>query len=357
MSTFHLKGLNTYRGLAAWVVVVAHIELFKKDYGYPHLSGSDFFTYTGGHTAVILFFALSGYLITLLLLREKDKYRSVDLKAFYLRRIFRVWPLYYLVIFLSLLLFAYTPSWQTLLLCLTIFPNVAHALGAGWALSPQIWSIGVEEQFYLVWPFVVKKIRHLLAFLLLVFVFFTFAPHGILFIMNRIHPDTEQMQLAERLFSELKFNCMAVGGIFAVLHHRKSRFPGLLGNRLAVSYPLILLPFVLWACGAHTAYFTDELYAVLFAVSIFLVSTHPSVPDIDTGVTAFFGKISYGLYMYHWIILEILFRNRFPATDNPVIFNLALYGIATTATVTVAALSYRYIEKPLLDMKQKRYGR
>src|SRR5665213_2193987 len=167
MSHLHLKGLNTYRAIGALTVIIGHIELFKLNNGLDNGLKLPFFKYTGGHIGVILFFALSGFLITLLLLRERETYNTISLKKFYLRRIFRVWPLYYLIIFLSWFLTDYSPSQSTLLLCLTIFPNIANAFNIGWAASPHIWSIGVEEQFYLGWPHIIKHINKLLLFLIL----------------------------------------------------------------------------------------------------------------------------------------------------------------------------------------------
>ena len=89
MSTFYLKGLNTYRAIAALIVIVGHVEIFKQKNGFDNALNLPFFKFTGQHIAVILFFALSGYLITMLLLREKDKFKTISLKKFYLRRIFR----------------------------------------------------------------------------------------------------------------------------------------------------------------------------------------------------------------------------------------------------------------------------
>lgn len=110
-----------------------------------------------GHLGVILFFVLSGFLITYLIVKELEA-KTFSFKKFYHRRILRIWPLYYLILLISYILFEPSFSIKGLLLCLSIFPNVAHAIGEGWQSSPQIWSIGVEEQFYLIWPFFIYLI-------------------------------------------------------------------------------------------------------------------------------------------------------------------------------------------------------
>jgi peptidoglycan/LPS O-acetylase OafA/YrhL len=132
MNRFYLKGLNSYRAIAALIVIVGHIEIFKQKNRFDNALNLPFFKYTGQHIAVILFFTLSGFLITMLLLREKDKFVSVNLHQFYLRRIFRVWPLYYFLLFLSCFLLNYTPFQNIVFLCLTISQNIAHAFDIGW---------------------------------------------------------------------------------------------------------------------------------------------------------------------------------------------------------------------------------
>lgn len=353
MSSFHLKGLNTYRAIAALVVLIGHIELFKKKFGYSHQLHLPFLKNTGGHTAVILFFALSGYLITTLLLREKDKYQRISLKQFYLRRMFRVWPLYYIILLLSYFLFDYTPSALTWVLCLSIFPNVAHAIGAGWAVSPQVWSIGVEEQFYIGWPWLFKIKSKLLPILIGIFLFFTVLPHLLLFILVRTYPNPTWMQYVNSFFFGTKFNCMAIGGILAVLYHQKHYIVNWLNWNLLLSYSLIILPFVLWFLGFHLPYFNDELYSILFAISILIISTGKGIVDIDTKLSSFLGGISYGIYMYHWLILELLFRNDWLHFNNSPTKNILLYATVLSGTILVSSFSYYVVEKPFLRIKER----
>ena len=98
MSKIHFKGLNTYRAIAALLVVVGHIEMFKSKHGLAHYLNEPYFYYTGGHIGVVLFFALSGFLISYLLLKERSEKKEISLKNFYMRRILRVWPVYFLVL-------------------------------------------------------------------------------------------------------------------------------------------------------------------------------------------------------------------------------------------------------------------
>ena len=146
---------------------------------------------------------------------------------------------------------------------------------------------------------------------------------------------------------------MIAGGIFALLYHKKYKIVQLLNYNKYISVGFILLPFVLWFSGYHVPYFTDDLYSVLFAISILNISTNPEIRNIDFKIPNYLGKISYGIYMYHWIILELIFKMHFSQMDNPILFNGLLYSIILSITILVAGLSYKFIEQPLLNRKEK----
>src|SRR5690606_7246013 len=118
---------------------------------------------------VILFFVLSGFLITYLLLAENHQFGTINIRHFYVRRILRIWPLYYLIVIVSLFIlpqsdFFYVPGdseavqthfWPKAILFLAFLPNIPYALYDHVPFANQSWSIGVEEQYYLIWPAVI----------------------------------------------------------------------------------------------------------------------------------------------------------------------------------------------------------
>lgn len=215
MSKFHLYGLDSLRAIAAIVVILGHIEFVKTIYHSPSL----FEQMPSGHTGVVLFFVISGFLITFLLLRENDSYKKISIKKFYIRRILRIWPLYYIVILISAFLFSYNPSHLVWLWSLTLLPNLGYFSGNAWLVSPQIWSIGVEEQFYLIWPTLIKYIKsRLFIILIILIVGYTILPHALLFVINRSSMEKSSLPLLiNRFFETAKFNCMAMGGMMAYL--------------------------------------------------------------------------------------------------------------------------------------------
>ena len=150
----YFPGLNGLRFFAAMAVVVTHIELVKHFMGLPNLWGNhssniltlksavNTFVFEAGGLGVYFFFVLSGFLITYLLLVEKAKTGTIAVKKFYLRRILRIWPLYYLIVILGFFVVPYIVNGSisfsskelndhfgiNLFLYLIIFPNIAHAI-------------------------------------------------------------------------------------------------------------------------------------------------------------------------------------------------------------------------------------
>src|SRR5690606_6627470 len=114
-----LKGLGTLRALAALIVLWGHVELLKQREALPNLLDNNPLIFPDGHIAVILFFVLSGFLITYLLVRENEHFGKISYKNFLMRRILRIWPLYYTILLLSFLFINSEYSTKTILLCLS----------------------------------------------------------------------------------------------------------------------------------------------------------------------------------------------------------------------------------------------
>src|SRR4051812_1692668 len=103
----YLPGLNGIRAIAALIVIVFHIDNYLPMFNLPQIG---FSTHQMASYAVVIFFALSGYLITYLLLAEKKRFQQIDLAKFYMRRILRIWPVYYVVILMGIIFFLAYPS-------------------------------------------------------------------------------------------------------------------------------------------------------------------------------------------------------------------------------------------------------
>lgn len=350
----YFKGLDTLRAIAALVVVVYHIEMIKVQKGFT--SENDFHQFPDGHLGVILFFVLSGFLITYLLIQEQRFSESIDLKKFYIRRILRIWPLYYLILLLSYLILDADYSLFGTMFSILIFPNFAQAIGEPWQSSPQIWSIGLEEQFYLFWPLLIIFIRpkYLLNFLIFFIISYTVLPHIVSFIYNQLYGSTSILWGINKFFYGTKFNCMAIGGLIGFSLAEKKKFLNILTSNY-LSKILFFLTFLLWFLGFKSDYFNDEIYALLFGIIILNVAVNEfKLFQLDIKPFTFVGKISFGIYMYHWLIIQLLISN-IPLNyfSDTYKYNLILYSLSISLTIIISWLSFKYFESYFLVKKAK----
>jgi len=378
MNKVHFPGLNALRFIAALSVIVGHVELIKFNYGINNFYKIiPFFERTSGHLGVILFFVLSGFLITYLLLSEKDNYGKVAVKKFYIRRVLRIWPLYFLMLLVVFLLFpliskdpasyAFFKSGNiipSLILYVFFLPNLAFQLGIWVPTGAHLWSIGVEEQFYLGWPVLVNYFRKRIL-LVLVFIFFgvSLLPHVIDYFTNHISFNTGTLlflKQVSKFFMIAKFNSMAFGGIMAWLYFSKKAGFLKIIHHPVTEIGVVVIALSLWISGYVPAYFGDELYTCLFGIIILNVATKSKpIIKLENRVLDYLGKISYGLYMYHWLsILLIMYflRNAFPVIEshgNELLYNMVMYPAAILLTIGLSALSYELYEKWFLDLKKR----
>lgn len=214
--SIHLKGLNGLRAIAAISVVLGHT--MQPDFANWGEGSANIPWF--GH-GVTLFFVISGFLITYLLLKEREDTSKIKVGAFYMRRILRIWPIYFVYIILAVLaclIFNEVSSiWnKTLVYYLVFLGNVPFLSAAGIVLLVHFWSIAVEEQFYLFWPWTVKlsKNRTLLVATIICVAWFA-AKMFFYFTQGN-------QNLAYKFFNVTRFHCMMLGAIGAVLYNSNS---------------------------------------------------------------------------------------------------------------------------------------
>lgn len=346
----HLKGLDSLRAIAALIVVWSHIEFIK---GLKNIPQNNFIFFPNAHFSVTLFFVLSGFLITFLLVKEFQKYQTISFKDFYIRRILRIWPLYYLIILISYFFTEHQISNRTLLLCISIFPNIPPALKSSWEGSPQIWSIGVEEQFYLFWPlFIYFIIRKKSSFFIFVFIIiYTALPYLFNFINLHCIENEKLYSFTEKFFYHTKFNCMAIGGFFGFNLAFDKKWLSKIYNNTYLTIFLIILAFGTWFLGIKFGRFTEEIYALLFALMILCIVQNKKI-NIDNKITSGLGKISYGIYMYHWLTILFLIKILSPI-ENKDYYEMILYISVFTLTIFISWISYNTYENFFLNLKKK----
>ncbi|HEY4245797.1 MAG TPA: acyltransferase [Lacunisphaera sp.] len=351
-SAFYRPELDALRFFAFLAVFITHVLPTARDYysSRMHLPRAwatlAVDIVRSGGTGVVLFFMLSSYLITSLLIREHNQTGTIKIVPFYIRRALRIWPLY----------FAF------LLVCFFVFPMfglphtpVAHIVGfvtftENWVLifdghikstALHLWSVSVEEQFYLIWPVLIvtvgiSRIRWLaMACIIIAFcsrelmaargseaLWFATTSHidsiavGALIASVRWDDLGRLSRLSRLLMFIAGVSIPVVGGIFSAddgrWYYALVRYPA---DTLGCA--LILLSILGWGCGG----------SLLIRTLVYL------------------GKISYGLYVFHIVFFWLLNAHGFPVTF--------VVTMSFLCTVFTAAISYHCLELPFLKLKSK----
>ncbi len=350
----YYPALDGLRGLAILLVVVYH------NFGFI-----DYFFF--GWLGVDLFFVLSGFLITDILLKTVGQKNY--LKNFYIRRALRIFPLYYLALILFLLLLPritatpdmsyYTANqvwlWTYMQNWLYIFNNP----GATNALN-HLWSLSVEEQFYLLWPLVILSARNPKTLLILITVLLIAVLGFRLWIW--------QKQIANlayfNLYTFSRIDGICIGCMIALI-------PKINPSLLKRNTPWIILFFALLNFifffinrGNHFSF----PYLALIGYSTFGMLFGLLVNEVVTGDTKilkqvfsnpplrFLGRISYGLYIFHWPVYLLsapLLYNRIAPHTNSSITQFLTAFVSTVIAIIISWLSYNYYERYFLNLKSR----
>ncbi|MBS1689687.1 MAG: acyltransferase [Bacteroidetes bacterium] len=349
---FYLPGLNGIRAIAILIIIAAHTDEFSYLF-HKHAAG--IIGKGAAVQAVTLFFVLSGYLITYLLILEKEKFRKIHYRKFYMRRALRIWPVYFLMVSIAYIIHMYggiTPEYKVMttyfLYYLFFIPNIFFA--AGGILHPitPLWSIGVEEQFYAFWPFVINKAKNIVGVMLAII--------GIYF-CTKVALQYAHLTTIFKIVNVTRIDSMAIGGIGAYLVLEKHRLLSIIYHRITQMVCWAILIYSLIFGAIHIFSIADsEIYSVLFLIFILNVSTNPrTIISTENKVLNFLGKISYGLFAYHMSVLFLLaylFRNTAFNVNNTA-FVIGLYILTLMVSIPVAYFSYEFFEKRFLNLKQK----
>ena len=347
---FHLKPHSIPPGLLRYTAIPLVSSLFRL--------GND--ALGAGNFGVDLFFVLSAYLITELLVREKARRGSLDVKAFYVRRILRIWPLYFFFIgvacLLQVLMSEQVFSWQYVLAFLLLSGNWICALhGLPASVAQPLWSVSIEEQFYLLWPQVVRRASA--KSLATVAVGLLVMASGVRFVLLARH--TTMQMLGYGTFTRL--DGIAVGILISLI--LRGRVPSL---STGVRFLFVFLglgglmgAFELLAGTAPGAAPTRPggmlSFPLVGIACTLLFLSALGLPAERTRLVGWFrlvylGKISYGLYVYHLLALLLVHSALSP-------LRVALYPVyallAFGLTVALSVASYHILELPFLKLKER----
>lgn len=338
----HLPGLDGLRAVAAFLVVFYHL-------GLPAISGG---------LGVLIFFVLSGFLITWLLLEESEKSGTISLRAFYVRRALRIFPAFYcyvaLLLAVAVLIRRPLPGRQ-LIASLLYVNNYYQALRGdpGTGLS-HTWSLAIEEQFYLLWPIsflVLRRRRVRLALFLCGLIACTWIYRA--WLMFGLHVD--QGYLYEAF--DARADHLMVGCLLAVA--LRARLLPRVWDRICARASVSLVTAGLLAASDVAEYvygppYRDSIGAMvnplLVAVLIAQIIAFRAAPWwrwLGSAPARYLGRISYSVYLYQQLVMH-------PAARVAGTFGPTAAGLASIASaILFASLSYYLVERPFLSLKHR----
>ena len=364
----HLPGLDGVRGVAILMVMAVH---FVGD-ATPFTAGQRLAVKASsyGLLGVDLFFVLSGFLITGLLLDAKSSPHYF--RNFYARRTLRIFPLYYLVL---ALLFLVLPRLVTLTPALeearthqgwlwTYTGNFYIAARSSWwslTYVSHFWSLAIEEHFYLLWPLVVFSFRRETLERICAAVLCA----GLALRVGLSLGGVSELSIS--VLTPCRIDTLCVGALAAVLCRREGAADLMVARagKAAVTLGGVILAVSAWCAlvkwGLPVLHqVRNSLYAFFFG-ALALISIQPRPGLVATALRSrilrFFGKYSYGLYVYHglltWYFLEMHAEERFDALipgHSLAIAAKAALGVGLSVLVAVA--SYELFEKRFLGLKR-----
>lgn len=350
----YLPGLDGVRALAVLGVLLYHADL-------------DWMP--GGFLGVDVFFVLSGFLITTLIVEEMDRRGRLDFKQFYIRRARRLLPALFLMLAVvaaaaafiyrdaapavradGLASLFYVTNWWYIVADQSYFEFVGRP-----ALLKHLWSLAVEEQFYLVWPavvFVLMRWRGRRAVLItaLVGAVASTVWMGILAVSNG-YPELADPSRAY-FGSDSHIMGLLLGAALAIVWRpgrlRTNLTPGAQGIITGVGVlALLAVIWTFWQVGEFSSALYRGGFLLLAAVVCVLIAaaSHPGAPFgrlLGAQPMRYIGQRSYGLYLWHWPIFMVTR----PDLDIP-LDGLANFALRMGLTFGIAELSYRYVEVPI----------
>jgi len=340
--------LDGVRAIAVWMVVIAHIWSSQV---------YDFKVFTSlnltplGPIAVSIFFVLSGFLITYLLLTEKNNFETINLKSFYMRRILRIWPLYFLVLIAGFALNYEEASFKGFLMCLFFAPNIAFVLHLVPYIIDPIWSIGVEEQFYIFHPLLVRKIKNnaTLIFAALAIFVVSIKFVGIVFHNGYIEILRDVMYLT-------RFDNMFIGVIAAYMLYSinggNQKFK-IVTNKYIGFFALVGLVFYVGYIVVLDVKPIHQIIAMLVGLLLIAITdNNENGKFLSSNFMKFNGKISYGIYLLHRfpLIFGYYLASKYQLINSPQGLIL-LSTLTIVGTIILAYLSNKYFENYFLKKK------
>lgn len=340
--SFYLPHLDALRFLASMFVLIDHYERLRVPIGVDAFAIRNL-----GRCGYTLFFTLSGFLITTLLLKEFDLTGFISKKKFYFRRIIRIWPLYFAVVAFEYFTHPMREDsevTQSLILTLFLLPNVRLLLNTHFAFASWTWAIGVHEQFYAFWPWLLDSKHRLRWVLGLTIAFMSFS------IWTRFVYESGDF-LYDLIFV-FPYHLLGIGALFAILGHADSARAARVKDYLfhPISQGIILLSVVGIIVYMTTLTMPNFIpLSMAYGALILNLSNNPHCwIRLEHPLLNYLGLRSYSFFMIQIFILRYLFINRIEWGLNWT----EVYMLGIAATILFSEVTYQMFERPFVKWKR-----
>jgi peptidoglycan/LPS O-acetylase OafA/YrhL len=340
----HIPSLNGLRAISIFIVLFAHL---KDTFGFPGILIKLISWTCYGNLGVEVFFVISGFLISTILLSEVKRNDNINFKRFYFRRFLRIFPVFFLyVIFILFLNNIYNLTILDFIKPLFYFSNFA-VFGGHWFLG-HTWSLSVEEQFYLIWPFTIYKFKKYIPQITLT-VFFLAIILRLIGLFNQEYSDFILNPLIGSLDGILigsYISLLIIGG----------KIPKFYGYYKSFKYPVLyttislLLLYSLQHLGniGYTLFILFKGFGSIL-IAFFLIYCIQEKESLiyrflNLKFISYIGILSYSIYIW-----QQFFLLKIGATKQ--IFFFQKYPLNILFVFIIAILSYELFEKPILKLK------
>jgi len=342
--------LDGLRGISILLVYLHHLY-------YPLMPG--------GFFGVDIFFVLSGFLITSLLVEEWNRKFSISLKDFYIRRVLRLMPALFLLILITggfaLILLdkrRAIETYQGIWLTLSYASNWLYAFGYFSASNPLgiTWSLAIEEQFYLTWPLLLGlalrfKLRHRWILYILALAIVIIPLHRKILVEQGVNV------LRVYYASDTRADALLIGCFVGLLvswnllsHHKRFEICMKSLAAVAVIFFGYMVGTASWTDLMLYQYGGYTLVSLSIAIPLIVLIVWPpkaALLVLNFAPLVWIGRISYGLYLWHWPVREFIYQKKIiPASAVQLVMAVVLSLLLTT-------LSYYFVEKPFLRLKKR----
>lgn len=347
----YISYLDGFRGYAILLVVLSHLYLAPMDVAF---------------LGVTLFFYVSGLLITKLMIVEFNKTGKVNLGEFYIRRFLRLYPALVLMLIVSiivLVIYNYQIIWTDIMAGLFYFTNYYLVYfhppvpdSQYLLVSKILWSLSVEEHFYLIFPLlfilfysnVHKKLLYILVTLLFVFL-------GIRFLTYFSASDSATRFQITYYTTHCRADSILYGCVSALLLYKYDAkwYQTLIRSQLAffIAFGVLVFTVVFNQLLFQTTikYSLQGLAFAIIIPSFAVLHTKGFIHSlVDNKVMVYIGKLCYSLYLFHWVALKV--GNLY---DNGPSKDLTWYVITVSLTIVLSLGSYYLVERPFVALRRK----